>query len=367
MQRWVEMWGTRDFLLTDETGACWSRGKVKLNKHLNTIISTYSLVDYFIFVNTNITEIYNMSKSLSLQKFYKSIEAEIRNYWQISTGLIYAERWWQTVSEDTWPTVITKYPGDNHTPFSSIVLSPKKYIENIPVTIQLTRESAIVGFITAFEVYMLDLVRRLIYLDPMVIDESQMPFEAKEISKVLGKEDFREWFSSKVADKYMRNKTHLKMILRIQAILKYDLKKSKGDLIEEWNKWTYVRNAIVHNGREVSEDLHREWPEKFTRISAPLALLDKDLIRVQYLAVELAKLIDSIAITNIIKQQDAVLLIREIFIRFGTEDSKQLKRDINAILNHKIKTPDIDKALAFQRRTNAETRGYTFSHYNFQA
>lgn len=306
-----------------------------------------------------------MSKSLSLQKFYKTIEAEIRNYWQINTALIYSERWWSTIEEKKLPKRLTQYQGDDKRPFRSIDISPNEYLGNIPSVIQITRENSIIGFITSFEVYLYDIVKRIIYLDPTIIEESSMPFEAKDISNILGKKDFKEWFSAKVADKYMRNKTHLKMILKIQGLIKHHLKNSKNDLIEEWNKWTYLRNAIVHNGREVSEDLFNIWPAKFSRTCDSLKLTDADLIRVHYLAIELAKFIDSIIVTKFIGDEDAVLLVREIFIRYGTADPKILKKQINSILNHKLKSPLVDKALAYQRRTGLEPRGYVFSHYNF--
>lgn len=52
-------------------------------------------------------------KSLAYQKFSKTIEAEIRNFYHISTSLIYATRWWNSIADTEQPNRITGYPGDN--------------------------------------------------------------------------------------------------------------------------------------------------------------------------------------------------------------------------------------------------------------
>lgn len=230
----------------------------------------------------------------------------------------------------------------------------------------MNRENSIVGFITTFEVYLNDIVRRMIYLDSSMIAGSEMPFEAKQIAEAMEKGDFKDWFADKIADKYLRNKTHLKMILKVQNLIKHDLKTTKSDLIEEWNKWTYVRNAVVHNGRTVSEDLHREWPEKFPRVKDSLKIKSSDFNRVHHLAVEIAKFIDPIIVKKVIKDSDAILLVRELFIKDGIDESKILRQKAINILNHRLTNAAVEKALSFQRKTNSDTHGWSFSAYNFK-
>ena len=55
----------------------------------------------------------NFGKTLAYQKFSKTIENQIRNFWQIHTSLIYAERWWGTIQKAEIPSTIAKFPGDN--------------------------------------------------------------------------------------------------------------------------------------------------------------------------------------------------------------------------------------------------------------
>lgn len=306
-----------------------------------------------------------LGKSLAFQHFQKSIEAEIRNYWQLNTSLIYAKRWWDNIPVADQPQRISLYPGDNINPFNSIDLPPDIYLANQAHTLKLTRENSILNFITAFEVYLYNIVKRIIFIDPSIINDSEMPFEAKDIALALKENSFPDWFSEKVTQQYIKNKTHLKSILRIEKLVKYDIYKSNKDLIEDWNKWTYVRNAIVHNGREVSEDLVRVWPERFNQIGSNLNLVDGDIIKVQYIAMEIAKIIDKITLERIIKFSDAELLTREIFIKDGVEDSSQLAVKIYAILGCKFKKSFIEKTIAFQKRNSSHTSGWRFTHYNF--
>ncbi|MCK0160496.1 hypothetical protein [Allomuricauda sp. F6463D] len=307
----------------------------------------------------------NYGKSLALQHFYKSIEAEIRNYWQINTSLIYSERWWNGIPEADLPARITLFPGDNKTPFSSIDLPPKTYLANHNNVLQLTRENSIVNFITVFEVYLYNIVKRMMYLKPSLVGESEMPFEAKDIAEEMENNSVREWFAEKVTQKYIRNKSHLKMFKRLEQILKYQINDPKDGLVEDWNNWTYVRNAIIHNGRETSEDLVRVWNSRYSAVGTPLNLEDADVIKVPYIAMELAKKIDKIILEKAIQNEDAGLLVRELFVRNGTDEPQELAKSVWNILNSRLGKPLVQKYLAYQKRTGAKIKGWRFTHYNF--
>ncbi len=308
-----------------------------------------------------------ISKSLAFQHFKKTLESEIRNYYQLSTALIYSKRWWASIPKDEIPIRISEYPGDKRNPFNSIDLSPTEYLKNNEVSLKFTRENSIVNFITTFEVYLLNITRRLIYLHPEIISDSEIDFKANEIIENLNGDvsELKEWFADSIASKYMRNKTHLKMLKKIEKLIKYDLLKSSNVLIEEWNKWTYIRNAVVHYGREVTSDLKQVWEGRFSNIGSLLELNESDITRVHSIALKLAKKIDIRSI-EIIGDEDANLLVREMFVKDGIDDPKELSRIIFDILGHKIKTTCVEKCLGFQRRTCEKITGWKFSQYNFK-
>jgi len=305
-------------------------------------------------------------KSLAQQHFRRSIEAEIRNHWLIKTSVIYTKRWWEKIGEGEMPVRITEFPGDNINPFNSIDISPAEYLESISKTEKFTEENSIVNFITAFEVYLFDITKRILFLAPELVGESEMPFEAKEIAEAMNNNNLKDWFAEKVTYKYIKNKTHLKMIQKLGKVLKFDLYNPMKEIIEEWNKWTYVRNAIVHNGRQVSEDLNRVWPDKFPSASVGLNLEERDIVRVHYLAMELCKYIDKVLVDRVIGPEDSILLIRELFVRFGIDNPKELSSRVFHVLNSKMKIPMIEKCLGHQRKTGEEIKGWNFTNYNLE-
>ena len=103
--------------------------------------------------------------------------------------------------------------------------------------------------------------------------------------------------------------------------------------LEAWNKWTYVRNAIIHSGREVSADLTSIWRDRFPQLGDPLKLTDKDCTVVSSLAIKLGKIVDSGALENHIELSDGTLLVREFFIRDGIDDRRALSQKVQKILH----------------------------------
>ncbi len=304
--------------------------------------------------------------SLAFQKFKKTLEAEIRYFWQINSSIIYTERWWNSIEESNWPIRLSEYPGDKKNPFNSIDMPVSEYLKLNNQVANITIENSIVSFITTFEVYLLDITRRMLFLDPEIIGDSTMPFEAKEIAFGLTKHDALEWFSNCVASKYMRNKTHLKMLKRMETLAKMNLFKTYKTIVDEWDKWTYVRNAIVHCGREVTDDLVRIWSDRFPVINSKLNLTDRDVVRVHYLALEIAKKIDTRVIENNIKDEDGFLLIKELFVRFGDDNPSEVSQKIYKILNQKLNKNVVSQQIASQKKSNSKISGWFFSKYNFE-
>src|ERR1039458_4949123 len=94
----------------------------------------------------------------------------------------------------------------------------------------------------------------------MLIDHSSMKIEAKELAAAVPRGDVRRWFATRVADNYIRNKNHAEMISKIAKFSKAGISARLKDKIDEWNKWSFVRNAIVHTSRFVTSDLAQIWP-----------------------------------------------------------------------------------------------------------
>jgi len=301
-----------------------------------------------------------MARSLTFVKFKTTLEAEIRAYWHMLSCQEYASRWLTNITPQ--PARLSCYPGDNKNPFKSIDLPIPEFLSHSLHVQASVRENSIVSFITAFEFFLFETLERVIYIDPTLINDSSMPIEAKEISLITN-QDVRRWLATKVADKYLRNKTHAEMISRIDKLVKAGI--SKLPEVEEWGKWALVRNAIVHTSRFVTSDLAIAWPSRFQNIGDPLNLTDKEVSRVHHLALTLSSQIDERAIHTVIQKHDATLLTRELFIQKGLSGPKEIRKELGRVLQTKMTAPSIEKIIADQRKGNIADH-WTLSHGDLQ-
>ena len=276
------------------------------------------------------------------------MEREIRNYWSISIATEFSNSWLQQFDHQKRITQVSQ----NIAPFSYVDIKCSNFISQLATVVEYSRENSLVNFITAFEVYLFEILSRAIYLQPEYLKNSEMQFEAKDIVLGIGTDNFKLWFSKKATDKIVRNKQHSEVIRKIAKFGKCDLT-SVESAIDEWNKWTYVRNSVVHTGRRVSSDLSNVWPTKFPSIGSRLNIPNNELMKVQTLAMTIAKHIDKRINETVISFHDASLLVRELFVRNGVDNTKQLKRIVQKNLSYKAKNQQIEKALSYQRKTNS--------------
>jgi len=290
-----------------------------------------------------------MAYSLPYFKFRKSLEREIRDYWSIAIAADFSNSWLNQFDSEKRITQV----AENIPPYSYVDIKCSDYVKQLSTVIEHSRENALVNFITAFEVYLFEILSRIVYLRPENLANSEMKFDAKEIvSGLENSKDFKLWFSDASTDKTVRNKQHTEIIARIAKMAKCDLK-PMNSVIEEWNKWTYVRNAIVHSGRRVSSDLKNIWQSKFPTLGAKLNIPDNEIMKVQSIAMAIAKHLENRINKTIIDFEDASLLVRELFARNGIDDINQLKRILQKNISYRAKKQQIEKALSFQRKAGS--------------
>jgi hypothetical protein len=287
-------------------------------------------------------------RSLTFAKFKKSLEGEIRAFWHVLASLEYSARWWGGIS--TPPTRLSAYPGDDRNPFRSIDIPVDMYLADFERVRSHIRENAVVSFVTAFEYFLLEMLERLIYLDPSLIDDSSMPIEAKTLATIIPSTDVRRWLAARVADKYLRNKTHAQMIEKLDKFSKAGVSGRLKDEIVEWSNWSLVRNAIVHTSRFVTSELALAWPERFGGAGSRLKLTDRDIARVHHLAMTLSMAIDERAVKSVIGTNDARVLAREIFVHKGISNARELRRLVTSALRSRISIQAIEKVLSDQRK-----------------
>jgi hypothetical protein len=267
---------------------------------------------------------------------------------------------------DPQPTVLATNPGDNKNPFKSINISPQSFIENSRFVHERLRENSIVSIVTTFERFLFDQLERILYLAPDKLATSDMEFKTRELVSIPKDVTFNRWLAARLADKILRNFTHREMVAKIGGFANFslgrkDVKKNEGSskleekAIEEWHKWTLVRNSIVHTARSVTKDLASGWPEKFPKAGVELNLRDEDVVSSHKTAIFLAEYIDKFTTKNVIKQNDAALLIRELYIQHGITDPRVMRGFISETVQVPTSVQHVEQSISSQRKGNADT------------
>lgn len=288
-----------------------------------------------------------MSHSIAFLKFKKTIELEIRSFWHLLSALEISDR---EVIKYKSP-LITGEPGNSGYPFKAISIAPRDYVKESKIIAGHVRENSLVNFITIFESYLFEIMERIIYLNPGSISDSEINLTAGDIVSSIRSSDPKKWISRKVADKYLRNKTHAEMIKKFDKISKLGISKSKEADIDEWGKWALVRNSVVHTARKVTMELSEKWPQKYPSAGDAFNLKNEDVSRVFSLAISIAQSIDSIAVRKIIKKSDALVFAREIYVHYGISGISDLRNIISGCgIRIKLTNEDLAKMLSRHKK-----------------
>ena len=89
------------------------------------------------------------------------------------------DRWWSEDNKIDRYELITKNPGDTGQLFSSIDIPPAEYISMKGDVLWAVRGNAITNIVTAFETCLCYQTKRAIYIDPSLIEDSEIGFTIK--------------------------------------------------------------------------------------------------------------------------------------------------------------------------------------------
>jgi hypothetical protein len=293
--------------------------------------------------------------SLSLLAFRHRIKKSSDAAWHALCCQEYAERWWATIPEAQLPSNISQFPGDRRTPFGAMKISPAQLNDASKKFQSVHIENAIISMAGAFEAYMADLIGRCLIVKPGLLADSDMTFKASELVQPEAISSPVVWLSNEYVQRAVRNKSHSKLIQRFGNMAKRDVAKANASDYEAWNKFVFLRNALVHAAGLVTEDLSKSWSGRFPSPLSPIVVKASDIIAAHRAAYGLADTIDAFALETIIQKADAELLAREIFVVKGETDAAVISRSITHILGEKFSKNQVEAALARQRRKQMDT------------
>jgi len=296
-------------------------------------------------------------QTLASLKALAALDRESTHYWHAAVAVEYAARWLNTLTGP--PEALHRYPGDNRDPFRRIPRTPDRFIAAGPANIEITRENTIVSFSGAFETYLFDAFERAVFLNPGFMSDSEIALNAKELAGSIGKISARAWFAQQAAAHYVRNKTHVAAIARLNKIAKLGLKPDDTRLLQ-WSHWELVRNSIIHTSRQTSADLVRAWRARFPAERKKLQLSDQDISDVSSLARSLISDLDKRLCSEVVKKEDGKLLVREYYVRWGWADPAAISSQVSKLLRCKLKTQEVEHQIALQKKGDEPIDGFDF-------
>ena len=307
----------------------------------------------------------DVSRTLCFEQFKREVTAQIRAYWYFATAAKFTDRWWEhVIRTEGAKATITKYDATAGMPYAAVDLSPNVYRGLPAQALPLLVNNTIIAISTALEVYLTGVCRRVVFLRPELTKSSERSFTAGEVSSVITtREPARHRFASMFAEKLTRNRPDRDVVKATLGLIHRSLGKDEDLIISRWVVWGYVRNALVHAGGLVTSDLVAKAPSRFTEVDEPLNLKDRDLMRCQSAALSLASAVDEQVVRSIVDLEDCSLLTRELFVRFGMDDRRELASIVSMSLNAKFGAGAVQKVLDQHKKlgTKPEFEGVTFS------
>jgi len=234
-------------------------------------------------------------------------------------------------------------------PFSGIKIATADYIGSRKIEAEAgVRGNTIINCHTALEVYFVDILTRAVFVSPEIAANSGLHVEVKDLVEKLDGRLLRRWLGDRLAHSYMYNKSHGEMIQWIDSAFKAGICGGHNALVKSWKKWSAIRNELIHNGRYAGLQLAKIWPERFSNRTA---LEDFDVTNCHATAFQLASLLDEQVMRGIIHDEDAALLVRELFVRLGKSDPAELSRLAWKALGAKFSKNKVGATLAYQKQT----------------
>lgn len=263
-------------------------------------------------------------RSLAFREFEVRHRGEADVYWRLAASAAFAERWWASIPVQERPSFISDAALDPASAEARVRLSPDDFLANQFHVLLWARAFTLVAIVTSFESYLRRALERAIVVKPALLEHFEMQLAAKDLAGPAEDGSLRQWLARRVADKFIRDKTHPEAYRRLDEIFKCGVSKKLAAKVEEWQRLTLLRNAIVHESRGATPELVRAWPDRFPRVGAVVVLDGPDIDRAHDLGFELAEALDHRYATELIGEADAADLVFQLYRKMGVTDPVQV-------------------------------------------
>jgi hypothetical protein len=290
-------------------------------------------------------------RSLAFREFGLRHQGEVESHLRLAASCAFAERWWRGQPESAWPATLAEGAADPASAEGRLHLTPADFLANQFHVLLWARSFALVAIITSFESYLRRALERALLVQPTLLSHFEMQITIKDLAEPSAAGDPRPWTARRVADHFIRERTHARAYRRLDEVFKCGVSKKLSAELEEWHRLTLLRNAIVHESRATTRELMVAWPDRFKQEGALVVLQDADIDRAHGVGFALAQTLDRRYASEIIGEADACDLVCKMYWGMSVKDPEGAVRWIREFLAYDL---PLDRAAELQAHCAAE-------------
>ncbi len=294
---------------------------------------------------------YDSPRSLAFIQFKIELTNEIRKFWMKICSLSYAEKYLNNITCENREQLIGDLPEHKDTFLTNLNLKYTEFVDEISDTEEYIRQDSIVNIISIFESYIFNAYQRMIAVkdtSTATKKESEKQISISIIENIVKSKNPIIEFANVVTSQKLRNKKTSEMVKEICDACKSGARQEKSKELSELNKYVLLRNSIVHNSRFASQDLENAFGEYES--GKKLATKNReDVLKLSSICLRIIESIDNQYCKAVIKDKDACLLAKEIFIVRGLEKGI-LKNEVYNKTGVNFSAVELDAIIAEVRR-----------------
>ncbi len=243
----------------------------------------------------------------------------------------------------------------NKFPYSYYNVSKNDFLNKINIFEKSIYQNCMVNLIISIENFCYEALERYYILNIQELNAEESKLSFTEIYAHMQNARLEIVLCKILVERKLRNETTKNMLEKLGRITKNGFVKTLENHIEKIDKYSLVRNCIVHNQSRVSRDLSVKYNSEFGSIDEHINIDHKMCVDLSQTILDIVSEFDALYSKNVIKNYDAIALTKEFFILRGDSDYKIHKRMIDAILGRgKVTREIIDKSLSELKNQKAD-------------
>jgi hypothetical protein len=230
--------------------------------------------------------------------------------------------------------ILDVYP--NEYPYCYFNIDYNDYVSRTHLLKNKYYEQCIVNLITAIENCCYEILERYYILNFKTIKDEDASLSFKEIADYSNNgSDLEIGICKILVERKLRNEKTIDMLEKVGRITKNGFVKNKQEFVNTIDRYSLLRNCIIHNQARVTKDLHDNYEEIYGSINGKILVNHKDCVELSQSILRLMNEYDKQYYKTVIQENDYKALAKELFIMKGYESSTSINPVLNKIAMYK--------------------------------